>query len=131
MRSTPLLELGDTFINLNPGSPEHLWVVTTPPDHEGSVVIFNVTTRRPGCDTTCVVVAGEHPFVKHESVIQYNRGQVFTATALDALRRLACFQAHAAATRHLVYKIQRGALDSERTPQKLQEIVSRNLITLP
>ncbi len=62
--------IGDTF-QLAGG---HLWIAITAPDGlEGHFVVVNLTTLRPPtADQTCVLHDGDHPFVHHDSVIQYS-----------------------------------------------------------
>jgi hypothetical protein len=62
--------IGDTF-TFGPGG--HLWVVITHPDGaEGRFVMANVTSLKAyTVDMTCVLHVGDHPFVKHDSVIAY------------------------------------------------------------
>ncbi len=52
---------------------DHLWVVSSLPTDDGSVVILSFTTWRFGCDENCVIEVGEHPFVKHKTVIAYEK----------------------------------------------------------
>ena len=123
------MKLGDTFINLNPDSPEHLWVVASLPTPDGSLVIFNLTSHRSGCDETCVVEPGEHPFVKHRSVVAYARGQSLPAQAVKYMQARKLYQPHQPVSAALLDRIQRGALASEFTPQKLQAAVRESMRT--
>ena len=123
------MNLGDTFINLNPDSPEHLWVVASLPTPDGSLVILNLTSHRPGCDETCVVEPSEHPFVKHRSVVAYARGQCFPAHAVKYMQARKLYQPHQPVSAALLERIQRGALASEFTPQKLQAIIRESMRT--
>ena len=72
------MNLGATFINRNLGSPDHLWIVCSPPQPDYSVLMFNLTTRDNALDETCIVRVGEHPFVTHDSVVDYDRGRLLT-----------------------------------------------------
>jgi hypothetical protein len=69
------VNLGDTLFSA------HLWVVCSEPDQDGYAVVFNLTTRRVNSDTNCVIHPGEHPFVKRESVVAYERGQLMNIQA--------------------------------------------------
>ena len=85
--------------------------------------MFNFTSWNSGCDQTCIVKPGEHPFVKHDTVIAYGRGLLLERTARNELQRLGFYQGHAALSDSLLKRIQQGALDSEFTPIHLQDIV--------
>jgi hypothetical protein len=66
-----MLECGDTFLaGDNEYEEFHLWIILTPV-HLGQVVTVNVTTRHKLSDTIVLIQAGEHPFIKWESVIAY------------------------------------------------------------
>jgi len=121
------LKLGDTFINLNPDSPEHLWIVSSLPASDGSLVIFNLTSHRSRGDETCVVEPGEHPFVKHRSVVAYARGQSLPEHVVKYMQARKLYQPHQPVSDALRNRIQRGALASEFTSQKLQVIVRESM----
>lgn len=116
------LRLGDTFLNQNPGSPEHLWVVVAGPTSAGEFVIFNFTSWRDGCDESCVVQSGEHPYIAHKSVIAYARGQSLSNAAWALLQRYGCTIKRRVSP-ELLRKIQEGALASEFTAGKFQSAV--------
>ena len=118
----PTLTIGSAFVNQNPSSPEHLWIVVAV-TKEGNAVIFNVTTTRPGCDATCPIVVGDHPFVKHDSVIAYGRGQLVTPETFAVLQKAGCSMERAASV-ELVNRIREGAMKSPFTPQRLQVAIA-------
>lgn len=65
-----MVTLGQTFRFQVEGA--HLWtVITTPDGHEGTFVMVNVTTFAAHKDTSCVLHAGDHPDIQHDSVIYY------------------------------------------------------------
>jgi hypothetical protein len=64
----------------------------TPPGQDGSVVIFNATDIYPGCDRTCVLAAGDHPYLRRESIVAYARGRFLTPKAFAALENLRCYE---------------------------------------
>ena len=121
------MKLGDTFLNLNPDSPEHLWIVVSHPTESGDVAIVNLTTRRLDSDDTCVVYPGEHPFVQHESVVAYDRAQLVQQQLLTSLEQRGYSRRMQQVSDSLLERIQQGALDSDFTPQKIQAAV-RNTV---
>lgn len=118
--------LGETFLNLV-GPREHLWVVSTLQDVEGRVVIFNFTTCKPGpqCDHSCIVHPGEHPFVKHETVVFYAGGQVLPVEVARTHRD--SFDLRQPVNQGLLRRIQKGALESLQTPGKLVRMVEESI----
>ena len=53
----------------NPGSMGHMWVVIGLKENDR--LMTNWSTKRPGSDTTCLLVPGDHPRITHDSVIKY------------------------------------------------------------
>lgn len=118
---------GDTFYNLNPGSLRHLWVVVSRPAPTGEVVIFNFTTWHAGDDESCVIEPGDHPAVRHRTVIAYRRGRLLSEKTLAELKRISCYSAGVPVSPELLARIHRGALASPFTPQKLQALIQEQI----
>lgn len=109
------MKLGDAFI-----WREHLWCVISIPNADGIVVLVNFTSHEPGCDESCVIEVGEHPFVKQKTVIDYNLAQVFTpAHQRDFLRNAQTF---AGLSDDLIDKIQAGT-DSDLLEDRARKLV--------
>jgi len=119
---------GDTFLNSNPASPQHLWIVASNRTENNRYVIFNFTTKRPDSDLSCEVQPGEHPFITRESVVAYDRGQLIAITTTRLMQDLGFYQAMAPVSIELLRRIQEGALRSEHTTKKLRDLVSLSLI---
>ncbi len=63
---------------------EHLWVLITQADPAtGEAIMVNITTQRPHSDTTTILVAGEHPFVRNPSVVFYADARMVDTALLD------------------------------------------------
>lgn len=81
---------GETFLLPKPGhDTPHLWIVLTEPDEQvpPHVAIVNLTSFREGADTTVVLATGDHPFIRHHTVVYY--GDLLVAPAqklVDAVR---------------------------------------------
>jgi hypothetical protein len=82
---------GDTFV-IDPegGSNAHLWIVLAvyQPDlsYEDWVLIVSITTldRAKFVDSACIVNAGDHPFISHESFAHYQRMRELELSTLAA-----------------------------------------------
>lgn len=73
------------------GRCDHLHVVMNDPVHCGelndlSVLVVNFSTVQPGAyhDPACVVQAGCHPFIRHESYVVYRGATVLKVPRLEA-----------------------------------------------
>lgn len=70
---------GDTFRIPQPGTSldSHLWIVISDPAVDDErILIVNFTTLRPDSDQACILVAGEHPFVQHQTCVNYGGAKV-------------------------------------------------------
>ena len=69
------MNAGDTIIIPLPGTSydSHCWMVISDPEQGDECVIVNFTTWRADKDTACVVEAGEHCYVKHKTLVNFER----------------------------------------------------------
>ena len=111
-----MIEAGATFINPNPrrGLDPHLWVIVSDPSqYPDDVLIVNFTTRRDGCDESCIVEPGEHPFVQHSTVVEYRGARRASDQQLDQLLARTQFELREPVSRELLARIRAGAAVSE------------------
>lgn len=73
-----MLSCGDTFlIPKSVNAVEHLWIVVTDPDPATfQSVCVNVTTSTGKFEKLVTLLPGDHPFIKHESVVFYADAQM-------------------------------------------------------
>jgi hypothetical protein len=82
------MNAGDTFRIPQPGTTldSHLWVVISDPTaDEENILIVNFTTSRADSDKACILKPGEHPFVAHETCVNYAGAKVVSKANLDLL----------------------------------------------
>lgn len=107
------LQVGDTYLDKESfKDPYHLWVVLLVLE-DGSALVVNVTEYEDGCDPTCILGAGEHPFLyKDKSIVLYSHHDVVSAkdAAYNVSKNL--WLARERATDALVQKVREGALRS-------------------
>jgi len=120
----------DTFINHDEFHPLHLWFVCTLP-REGRVVILNLTSRDSCIDLACPIAFGEHSFVQHDSLIQYQNGSDPEIELVEQAFTLGLFTPDEPASPALIAKIRAGALRSEFTSRRVQEAIRRCPWTTP
>ena len=122
------MELGSSFLIPEFSGPGHLWVVTSRPDTPLGAAIFMLSTLRDHSkDRTCILRPGEHEFVHHDTVVAYQRGVTLTVAEHEALRKMGCCQLRTPFKPHVLARIQRGALASDFTPEKLKPLVAETL----
>jgi hypothetical protein len=78
------------------------------------VLIVNFTTRRNDSDPACVLHAGEHPFVHHETCVNYAGAKVVSEAQIQTLLRKGLLNNHAALSAALLKRIRDGAAASTR-----------------
>lgn len=115
------MNLGDTFHLL-----EHLWVVVSNPTADGSIAMVNFTTLRRPCDETCVLNAGDHPFIRHPTIVAYGRGRMSPLNAHAAIQRQPRDER---VRRRVLDRIMRGAIQSEATPPRVLRAIQDTLAT--
>jgi hypothetical protein len=116
-----MLRAGQTILLPKPGHDlAHLWVVLTPPDAQGQVLLVNFTTLRPHSDRTVEIEPGEHPFVAHATVAHYADARLTAAPAIEAAITSGHFRQHQDCSPALLDRLLAGALASAYTPEKVK-----------
>jgi hypothetical protein len=124
------LDLGEAFfLNVDPGEVRHLWVVIARAADDAAIV--NFTTRTPSSpDESCIVAAGEHPFVVHDTVVNYAAGKLIGHAELEGARAHRLLEVHPdRVSPELLLRIQEAALASPYTARKVKAAVRRTLGT--
>lgn len=139
-RQTVLIVIpGDTFINLDYG-PDHLWVICSQPvsvviadgqDPCLAVLIFNFTTKPKPPDPSCVIDAGDHPFVTRRTYVAYARGQFLPVALIAFMKQKGAYQEHVPCSPALLRCVLEGAERSEQTEPRQRNQAMATLATLP
>jgi hypothetical protein len=116
------MRCGDTLLIPAPGSgvTPHLWIIVTEPAPDSHrCVIVSVTTLRYNKDQTVTLGPGDHPFVRHPSVVFYADAQIVDVRQLraDVIARVA--EAREACSSDLLKLVQAGVSASPFTPKKV------------
>lgn len=100
----------------------HLWFVLTNPDPQsGHVVAAMLVSSRPHTNKTVTLIVGDHPFVQHESNVDYGGAKLLLASKIEAAITESRCQLHADATGSLLTRLSIGLLRSSRTPHFLKD----------
>jgi hypothetical protein len=78
------MNAGDTF--LTPTIDDHLWMVLSDPLLDPSLVVVCFLSWQPHYDQSCVVEAGEHPFVIHATCVNYPGATLVANSTLETLK---------------------------------------------
>lgn len=78
---------GYAFLNAEARTlPVHLWVIISDPAQDpNDVLIVNLTSWRSDHDQTCILRVGDHPWIQHDSCVNYPAAKV---TSLGMLKML-------------------------------------------
>ena len=117
-----MIRCGDTFLIPAPtvGRP-HLWIVITDPDPETSqCVVVSITTLRHSKDQTVILQAGEHPFIRHQSVVYYQDAQIIDARRLESEEQAGNVLRKERCQSSLLDLVQRGLIASDFTPNNVR-----------
>ncbi len=100
---------------------EHLHgIITEPQGDPPKSVIVNVSTKRCESDTTVILKPGEHPFIKHDSVINYKDALLSLAAKLEEAVNEGHFEASETFDTTILKRIQDGLLQSKQTPKNIK-----------
>ena len=107
------MDAGNTF---KYGHGSHLWVVVSDPvadaDH---VVVINMTTDR-GIDPSCILNAGDHPFVGHQTCMRYDMARTVQNSELERFASSGTITLHEPVSEELLDRIRQGAAMSNYIP---------------
>lgn len=101
----------------------HLWVIITEPfGSPEQVIIVNLTTKRSHSDTTVILSPGDHSFIKHETVINYNDARIKNSDDIKLRVHERFFEPRESFRDGVILVIQQGLIDSPRTPRDIKKI---------
>src|SRR5712671_3962923 len=100
-----------------PVAAPHLWLILTDPDPESDqVVAVMVVSKRAYTDRTVTLSLGEHPFIQHDSSLDYGGTKRFHVSRLRAALRGGRCELRENMSSSLLEKARAGLLASSRTP---------------
>lgn len=97
------------------GLDQHLCIVVSQP-LEGKVVIVSITTKRKHSELTVQLKNDVHPFLKHDSVIQYVYSRVVEIKVIEQALQSGDAKIKEPASQSLLSRAQGGLLESDFTP---------------
>lgn len=120
---------GDTFTFSFDG--RHLWVaLTAPVGKNGAFIAVNLTSvkERNPIDDTCLIEAGEHPWVRKQTEVYYMKAREWQVSGFDSLVSYgASCKADKPVSKALLEKIQRGALASPHMKERFADLIRKEL----
>ncbi len=117
------LNIGDVFLLSTPPNDKHLFIVIAPTQN-GKYLCVNITSKRGNSDTSCILQQGDHPFIRHDSVINYKKAReadpAVIQNQIDKDNRIQ-YQPVSAS---VLNRIQQGGMISKRLKNKYKNYLS-------
>jgi len=118
---------GDTFF-----FSDHLWmVISEPTEDEENILVVNFNTWKPWGDPACVLNAGEHPFIRHRTYVNYRDALVMSRDELAMLLRLNQAAPRAPLSEPLLKKIRERAGEADIAIEHFNILVNQGLVEAP
>lgn len=116
---------GSSFLDKNEIKKRHLRIVLTDPNVDGVVATVSVTSlkKEKKQDVRIVLNCGDHPFIKHESVLSYRHCQLFYADKVSNLIKENVFIKKEDIPADLLEKIITAVLESKSTPRNIKTAI--------
>ena len=117
------MEAGDTFIRGD--ADKHLWVILSDPkvDRE-KVLLVNLTTLDARKEKACILQPGDHPWITHDTCVNYGDSVVTTLANLNAAKDGGAIKMHPRVSPIVLKKIRDSALESERMSMENADILT-------
>ena len=87
-------------------------------------MVFSVTTLQPWTrDRGCELHPGDHPFIRHSSVVSYGRGRLGRLVSLESCLKRGVFRPQPPVSPELLLRIREAALDSPYVPGNVRRAI--------
>lgn len=124
--------LGDCFL-IPSGGKNHLFTIVLGPElldgygQNEQVVLVSVTTIKPDApyDPACVLRAGDHPFITHDSYVLYRKPEIRTVQEVDRMIETMGWQPREACTPEVYRRIMAGLHASKLMPRHAKVLFYR------
>ena len=110
----------------HPVGPMHLWFLLTDPD-PGTyrVVMVMVVSAQPHTDKTVVLGVGDHPWIRHESNVDFGSARFIPTSKLEAAQRGNRLILQAEMSDQLLSRVRNGLVLSSRTIHEVKDYCSK------
>ena len=125
------MNAGDTLLVAEPGTSydSHLWIVVSDPSSDPDhVVMVNMTSFRTDKDQACVIHVGDHPYVTHDTCINYEDAKVVTVPQIELLRTSGKVVSFAPCSSSLLQRIRDAVPDSRMKLGVVSILVDQSVI---
>lgn len=111
----------------------HLFAVAVGPKHldghghQLHVIMVSVTSVKPESphDPACIINAGEHPFITHESYVYYREPRIEPVAHVQSMVANSVWRSHEPCSPELLARIRSGLLSSRRVPRHIKKLLEQ------
>lgn len=89
-------------------------MISDPEIDPDAVLIVNLTSFREDKDQACILNSGDHPFVKHQTCVNYQDAKIVKTSDLEMLLHNGKIKPHASLKADVLARIRDGAMRSTR-----------------
>ncbi len=102
----------------------HLWIIISDPSIDpDNVLIVNLTSLTASKDQSCILRRGDHPWIRHDTCVNYQDSQVTTLRKLIAARDGNALLLNAPLDSAILKKIREDSLKSTKMPLEHADIL--------
>lgn len=103
----------------------HLHIVCTDPDDKGRIVLVPVSTwTNDLCDSTCILLKHEHPWLwKPKSYVYYRKADFFETVAIERGLASGDLEEQARCNDQVFLRVLNGLCNSPNTPKKIKRAI--------
>ena len=118
------MRAGDCFLIGGHGLVPHLWIVLTEPaGNPARVLIASCTSRKSWSDATIVLDRGDHPFIRHETVIAYDGIRIVESRIIELQLSLDKIRRKEPMRRSVLDRVVEAVLESANTAGKFKQFI--------
>jgi hypothetical protein len=103
-------------------------LISDPDADPDKILAVNFTTWKPRHDPACIVNIGEHPFIRHQTCVNYREAWVFSIQQLRSLEASGILAWREPLSPVLLDKIRQRAGESELAIDYLNLLVEQGLL---
>jgi hypothetical protein len=124
------MNAGDTILIPEPGTSydSHLWMVISDPTQGDECVIVNFTSWRADKDQSCVVLPGEHEYVRNKTCVNFKDAKRCRIGDLESLISSRHLTTRAPLSTGLLAKIRQAVPESRMNWSCVQLLIQQAVI---
>jgi hypothetical protein len=102
--------------------PKHLYIVVSDPSQDNENILIANVTSDGSWDDSCVLVPGDHPSIKHESYVNFQRAKCVTRDGIRSGHDSGIFSFDVALSPEVLDKVRKGAGNSRFLAKKFRKL---------